>query len=62
MGGNQLVFKLAGRKEMDEKEESSIWGIPVCGANFSTPVLDQAYYVDEVHYKIGERLYIENAD
>jgi hypothetical protein len=27
----------------------------------STPVLDQAYYIDEIHYRIGERFYIENA-
>jgi hypothetical protein len=28
----------------------------------STPVLDQAYYIGEVRYRIGKRLYIENAD
>ena len=37
-------------------------GIPVCGANLSSPVVDQAYYIDEIHYRIGNRLYIENAD
>jgi hypothetical protein len=26
------------------------------------PVMDTAYYIDEIHYKIGNRLYIENAD
>jgi hypothetical protein len=62
MARNKFVFELAEQKELDEKEEPSAWGIPVCGGNLSTPVLDQAYYIDEIHYRIGERLYIENAD
>ncbi|MGH9927115.1 MAG: hypothetical protein ACRD5B_17245 [Nitrososphaeraceae archaeon] len=62
MARNNLVFEQTEQKEMDEKSESLICGIPVCGANFSTPVLDQAYYIGEIHYKIGESLYIENAD
>jgi hypothetical protein len=37
-------------------------GIPVCGANLSSPVVDQAKYVDEIHYRIGNKIYIENAD
>jgi YVTN family beta-propeller protein len=37
-------------------------GIPICGANLSTPVTDIAQYIKEIHYKIGNRLYIENAD
>ena len=37
-------------------------GIPVCGANLSSPVVDQASYIEENHYRIGNRLYIENAD
>ncbi|MFL6457949.1 MAG: hypothetical protein ACJ71G_13415 [Nitrososphaeraceae archaeon] len=37
-------------------------GIPVCGANLSSPVVDQANYIDEIHYTIGNRVYIENAD
>jgi hypothetical protein len=37
-------------------------GIPVCGSNLSTPVVDQANYIDEIHYRIGNKLYIENAD
>lgn len=44
--------------EQEEQEE----GVPVCGANLSSPVVDTAYYVDEIHYRIGNRLYIENAD
>jgi hypothetical protein len=37
-------------------------GIPVCGSNLSSPVVDQANYIDEIHYRIGDRVYIENAD
>ena len=43
-------------------EEEEISGVPVCGANMSSPVVDTAYYIDEVHYRIGDRTYIENAD
>jgi hypothetical protein len=49
-----------------EKEEQDSHrgeeGIPVCSANLTSPVVDTAYYIDEIHYKIGSRLYIENAD
>ena len=37
-------------------------GVPVCGANLSSPVYDRANFIEEVHYKIGTKLYIENAD
>jgi hypothetical protein len=46
-------------EETISKEEE---GVPVCGANLSSPVVDTAYYVDEIHYRIGNRMYIENAD
>jgi hypothetical protein len=45
-----------------EEEEQQIEGVPVCGANLSSPVVDAAYYIDEVHYRVGNRMYIENAD
>ncbi len=45
-----------------EKQEEHPDSISVCGANFSSPVVDTAYYIDEIHYKIGNRTYIENAD
>ena len=44
-----------------ENEEEAI-GVPVCGANLSSPVYDRTNFIGEVHYKIGTRLYIENAD
>jgi hypothetical protein len=51
-------------KEEEERYEQSQLeqGIPICGANLSSPVVDQANYIDEIHYKIGYRVYIENAD
>jgi hypothetical protein len=47
------------KEEISEVKEE---GIPMCGGNLSTPVLDTAEYIKEIHYKIGNRLYIENAD
>lgn len=43
-------------------KEEEMEGVPVCGANLSSPVVDTAYYIDEVHFRIGSRLYIEHAD
>jgi hypothetical protein len=43
-------------------EEEPVEGVPVCGGNLSTPVVDQANYIKEIHYRIGGTQYIENAD
>ena len=43
-------------------EEEECEGVPVCGANLSSPVVDQANYIEEIRYRVGSRLYIENAD
>ena len=48
--------------EEELQTEGGGGGIPVCGANLTSPVVDTAHYIDEIHYKIGNRLYIENAD
>jgi hypothetical protein len=47
-------------QQVDNEED--IMGVPVCGGNLSSPVVDTVNYIAEVHYKIGTRLYIENAD
>lgn len=47
---------------LEKQQEEDIQGVPVCGANFTSPVVDTAYYIDEIHYKIGNKTYIENAD
>ena len=49
-------------EEDEENEQQFIEGVPVCAANLSTTIVDTAYYIDEIHYKIGSRLYIEKAD
>jgi len=63
-----LIYTVMGllliedEEEELQTEEGGGGGIPVCGANLTSPVVDTAYYIDEIHYKIGNRLYIENAD
>jgi hypothetical protein len=48
--------------EKDESESEEQIGIPICGANLSTPVIDTSNFISEIHYQIGNKLYIENAD
>jgi hypothetical protein len=36
-------------------------GVAVCADNMTSPVVDTAYYIDDIHYKIGNRKYIEGA-
>jgi hypothetical protein len=60
-----LLEKGEEEQQKEEEHEGSQLeqqGIPVCGTNLSSPVVDQAYYIDEIHYRIGNRIYIENAD
>jgi hypothetical protein len=45
-----------------EENEQAVEGVPVCGANLMSPVTNTANFIRQVHYKIGTRLYIENAD
>jgi acetaldehyde dehydrogenase (acetylating) len=49
-------------QELEKEEEREREGVPVCGGNLTSPVVDTVNYIREVHYKIGTRLYIENAD
>jgi hypothetical protein len=60
MDGN-LVQQVKENKE-EEEEKEDVMGVPVCGGNLSSPVVDAINYIGEIHYKIGTRLYIENAD
>jgi hypothetical protein len=53
---------LVEKEEEEQQDEEQIQGIPVCGANLSSPVVDEAQYIGEIHYRIGNRIYIENAD
>jgi hypothetical protein len=47
---------------IQQLEENEQEGIPVCGANFVSPVTHTTNFIEEIRYKIGTRLYIENAD
>jgi hypothetical protein len=60
MSSNILLEK--GEEKEQEQQSQLEQGVPVCGANLSSPVVDQAKYIGEIHYKIGNRVYIENAD
>lgn len=51
---NSLIQELE-----NEKGQS---GVPVCAANLVSPVTDTTNFIRQIHYKIGTRLYIENAD
>ena len=53
---------LEEEEEHEQQSQLEQQGIPVCGANLSSPVVDQANYIDEIHHRIGNRVYIENAD
>ena len=48
----------------DEEEELQTeeggGGLPVCSANLTSPVVDTAYCIDEIHYKIGNRQFLVN--
>jgi hypothetical protein len=68
-----LLLSGSDYKSMDKKniiqqikengeEDIVVEGVPVCGANLVSPVTDTAYFIEQVHYKIGTRLYTENAD
>lgn len=60
--GYYLMFRKGYSMSLLVEQEDRDEGVPVCGANLSSPVVDTAYYIDEIHYKIGSRSYIENAD
>jgi hypothetical protein len=47
---------------IEQVESEEQLGIPICGANLSTPVIDTSNFISEIHYQIGNKLYIENAD
>ena len=57
-----IQLTIASSNQKEEYEEELLSGIPICGSNLSTPVVDQAYHTYEIHYRIGNRMYIENAD
>jgi hypothetical protein len=57
-----LIIEKQEEEQQEGEAQIQIQGIPVCGANLSSPVVDQAQYIEEIHFRIGNRTYIENAD
>ena len=57
-GGRSSIDYILSEKEEFEQQA----GIPICGANLSTPVICISNFISEIHYQIGNKLYIENAD
>ena len=45
-----ILFEKGEEEEEYEGSQLEEQGIPVCGANLSSPVVDQANYIDEIHY------------
>ena len=43
------------REEQEQQSQLAEQGVPVCGANLSSPVVDQANYISEIHYRIGNK-------
>jgi hypothetical protein len=54
----QALIRQKSQTEHGEETE----GIPICASNLSSPIINGTQFISEVHYKIGNRLYIENAD
>ena len=40
-------------QQLGENNEQDVVGIPICGAKFSSPMVDTSNFIREVHYKIG---------
>jgi predicted secreted protein len=55
-------MKTIEKQESKSEPLEGVEGIAVCGANFTTAVTDKSQYIREIHYRMGDRLYIENAD
>lgn len=51
-----------GKPRTELSEEVDLEGIPICYSNLTTPVTNRTDFIQEVSYKIGMRVYIENAD
>lgn len=50
------------KQDLKRQSVEEIQGIPICGSNFANPITDNSQFMREIHYRIGDRLYIENAD
>ena len=55
-------MKTLTKQESKIELVEEIEGVPICGSNLSNPVTHRSDFIGEIHYRIGDRLYIENAD
>ena len=55
-------MKTLTNQESKTELVEEIEGVPICGSNLSNPVTNRSDFIGEIHYTIGDRLYIENAD
>ena len=49
-------------KQESESELIETEGVPICGSNFTNPITNRSQFMNEIRYRIGDKLYIENAD
>jgi hypothetical protein len=57
--------KLWGTKSRTEYTilvEEELGKVPMCSGNLESPVVDVAKFIGKIRYRVGGRLYIENAD
>lgn len=47
---------------VEHEEREDVERVPVCDESYRIPLLNLAYHIDEIHYKMENRMYIENAD
>ena len=62
MNSSSRLIRTDSILQEDQKGSEQQVGVPICGANLSTPVIDTSNFISEIHYQIGNKLYIENAD
>jgi hypothetical protein len=55
-------MKTLTNQESKSELVEPIEGVPICGSNLSTAITNRSDFIREIHYRIGDRLYIENAD
>jgi hypothetical protein len=50
------------KEQQIKLEDIFSFQVPVCGGNLKSPVDKVSDYIGEVTYRIGNRIYVENAD
>ena len=48
-----LEYQGLEQEKLAKNEEELFSDVPICGGNLSTPVVDKAYYITEIHDKLG---------